>query len=265
VFPKPFQSLTRCRYWDLPFNNFNYSYVGVATDVYKYHTLSFDRLGIGKSSHGEPLNEIQSFLEVEATAKLTQMLRSGTFPSVNRTYSTVVHVGHSFGSAQTYSLVNKYPELSDGIVLTGFSMNSSFVGLFAAGNNLQQARLNQPLRFGGISGAMAETLINAYATNVFDYLAPIDLAVLPEPQNTPNGYLVPANAAANKYLFLKPHYYDPAILTLAEMTKQPVTIGELLTLGSVPMMNNYAGPVFVINGGKKHLAYLASTYTNSMF
>jgi pimeloyl-ACP methyl ester carboxylesterase len=226
----------------------------VATDVYKYYTLSFNRLGVGKSSHGDPLNEIQSFLEVEATAKLTEMLRNGTFPGVNHTFTTVIHVGHSFGSAQTYSLVNKYPELSDGIVLTGFSMNSSFVGLFAAGNNLQQASLNQPLRFGSITGTMAETFINLYATNVFDYLAPFDLGALPEPQNLPNGYMVPANAAANKYLFLKPLYYDPEILTLAEMTKQPVTIGELLTLGSVPAMNNFAGPVMVINGGKKYLA-----------
>jgi pimeloyl-ACP methyl ester carboxylesterase len=223
--------------------------------VYKYHTLSFDRLGVGKSSHGEPLNEIQSFLEFEATAKLTQMLRNGTFPNVNHTYSKVAHVGHSFGSAQTYSLVDKYPELSDGIVLTGFSMNSSFVGLFAAGNNLQQARLNQPLRFGSVNGTMAQSLINSYATNLFDYLAPIDLSTLPEPQNTPNGYLIPANAGANKYLFLKSHNYDPAILTFAETTKQPVTIGELLTLTSVPAMNNFAGPVFVINGGKNPFAY----------
>ncbi|EHK96828.1 hypothetical protein M7I_7453 [Glarea lozoyensis 74030] len=238
-------------YWDLPLNDFNYSYVQVATDVFKYHTLSFDRLGVGKSSHGDPVNEIQSFLEVEATAKLTQMLRAGTFPGVNHTYNTVVHVGHSFGSAQTYSLVNKYPSISDGVVLTGFSMNSSFIGLFAAGNNLQQAYLNQPLRFSNINGSQAQNLIDTYATNLFDYLAPFDLGSLPEPQNTPNGYLVPANAAANKYLFLKPQYYDPAILTLAEQTKQPVTIGELLTLGSVPMMNNFAGPVLVINGGTK--------------
>ena len=240
------------RYWDLPFNNYNYSYLDVATDKYKYCTLSFDRLGVGNSSHGEPLNEIQSFLEVEATAALTRMLRNGTFPgATNQTFAKVVHVGHSFGSAQTYSLVNKYPELSDGIILTGFSMNSSFVGLFAAGNNLQQANLNQPLRFSNITGSMAEMFINMYATNVFDYLAPVDLTTLPMPQNLPNGYMVPANAGANKYLFLKPMFYDPAILTLAEMTKQPVTVGELLTLGSVPMNNSFTGPVMVINGGKQ--------------
>ena len=121
------------RYWDLSFNNYNYSYVNVATDQYKYYTLSFDRLGIGNSSHGEPLNEIQSFIEIAATVQLTQMLRNGTFPGFNQTFSKVVHVGHSFGSAQTYALASMYPNITDGIVLTGFSMNGSFVSSFAAG------------------------------------------------------------------------------------------------------------------------------------
>ena len=47
-------------YWDLPFKNFNYSYVSVAVDQYGYSTLAWDRLGIGVSSHGDPLAEIQA-------------------------------------------------------------------------------------------------------------------------------------------------------------------------------------------------------------
>ena len=49
-------------YWDLPFNNYNYSYVNVAVDQYGYSTFTRDRLGIGMSDHGEPVNEIQAFL-----------------------------------------------------------------------------------------------------------------------------------------------------------------------------------------------------------
>lgn len=81
------------RYWDLSYNNFNYSYVDVATDGYKYCTLAYDRLGIGNSSHGEPLDEIQASLEVAALAELTMMLRDGTFPGVNQTFGKVTHVG----------------------------------------------------------------------------------------------------------------------------------------------------------------------------
>ena len=81
------------RYWDLSYNDFNYSYVDVATDKYKYCTLSYDRLGIGNSSHGEPLNEIQAFLEIAALAEMTMMLRNGTFPGVTQTFGKITHVG----------------------------------------------------------------------------------------------------------------------------------------------------------------------------
>lgn len=242
--------LTISSYWDLSFNDYNYSYIDVATDTYKYCTLSFDRLGIGNSSHGEPLNEIQSFLEVAATVQLTQMLRNGTFPGVNNTFSKVVHVGHSFGSAQTYSLANMYPDLTDGIVLTGFSMNSSFPPYFLAGGNFVLASKNQPIRFGSYNGTQIQELLQMYAEPLLDYITPLgeDLASAAPPQDLPNGYLINSDAEANKYLFFKPGYYDPAILTLAENTKQPVTLGEILTLGSLPMMNAFTGPVLVITG-----------------
>ena len=81
------------RYWDLSYNDFNYSYVDVATDKYKYCTLSYDRLGIGNSSHGEPLDEIQAFLEIAALAEMTMLLRNGTFPGVTQPFGKITHVG----------------------------------------------------------------------------------------------------------------------------------------------------------------------------
>lgn len=81
------------RYWDLSYNDFNYSYVDVATDTYQFCTLAYDRLGIGNSSHGEPLDEIQASLEIASLAEITNMLRNGTFPGVDKTFSKIVHVG----------------------------------------------------------------------------------------------------------------------------------------------------------------------------
>jgi len=189
----------------LSFNNYNYSYINVATDQYKYCTLSFDRLGIGNSSHGEPLNEIQIFIEIAATAQLTQMLRNGTFPGVNQTFNKVVHVGHSFGSAQTYALAGMHPNITDGIVLTGFSMNGSFVSSFAAGGNFQQANRNQPLRFSNITCIEAQNVLSMYAEPLVSYISPIDLASLPGPQALPNSYLVTSDIEGNKLQFFKPH------------------------------------------------------------
>ena len=235
----------------MSYNNYNYSYLNVATDEFGYYTLSFDRLGVGNSSHGDPVNEIQSFLEISATVELTKMLRAGTFPGMNHTFEKVVHVGHSFGSAQTYSLANMYPNLTDGIVLTGFSMTPTFATLFIAGGNFQLANVNQPLRFGAVNGTSVHTLLSEFAPNSV-FFAPLELSALPAPQNLSNGYIISSDIQANKYLFLKPNYYDPAILTLAESTKQPVTIGEILTLMSVPMTNNFPGPTFLIRGGEFH-------------
>jgi pimeloyl-ACP methyl ester carboxylesterase len=238
-------SLTWLRYWDLSFANYNYSYVDAATKA-GYCTLSYDRLGIGNSSHGEPRDEIQINLEIEALHQLTMMLQNGSYPGVNQTFGKTIHVGHSFGSAQTYALVNLYPNISDGAVLTGFSMNSSFVPSFAAGGNFRQANTNAPIRFGNTSARQIQQLIAE--SPLADYLTGIDLSDIPNGQGLPNGYLVSNNAEAIQLQFFQPGYFDPAVLTLSDQTKQPVTIGELLTLGSLATMNNYAGPVMVING-----------------
>ena len=254
------------RYWDNPYNDFNYSYIDVAVDTYKYCTLSYDRLGIGMSSHGEPLNEIQAFLEIAALAELTTMLRNGTLPGVGRAFGKVTHVGHSFGSAQTYALVNMYPSISDGIVLTGFSMNASFVPFFAAGADFVLASLNQPFRFGAVpyatgdailsslasifkvSTAAEETLSEAYGLT--DYLAGLETR---QRVQYGDGYLANKDVDTTQYLFLLPGHFDPGILYAGEMTKQPVTVGELLTLGSAPMMNAFKGPVLILTGCKQHL------------
>ncbi|KAL4927465.1 alpha/beta fold hydrolase [Aspergillus undulatus] len=57
-------------YWDIPFGN--YSYVDAAVSR-GYHTLFYDRLGIGMSAHGNPKNETQSFVELEALAQMTRL------------------------------------------------------------------------------------------------------------------------------------------------------------------------------------------------
>ncbi|CAG8895602.1 unnamed protein product [Penicillium nalgiovense] len=183
-------------YWDLPYNNYNYSYVDYVL-ARGYHTLSYDRLGLGKSSHGDAKNEIQSFLEIEALAQLTRM---------------VVHVGHSFGSAQTVALSAMYPELSDALVLTGYSTSADYMPMFLSGANFQQAQLN---------------------CKNSDYTA---------------GYLDSADMGSNIYLFFYPPHFDTGLLRYAEDNKKPMTIGELLTITGLPAQSNFTGPVYVIDG-----------------
>ncbi|EKG22039.1 hypothetical protein MPH_00630 [Macrophomina phaseolina MS6] len=235
-------------YWDLSYNDFAYSYVDHALDA-GYVTLSYDRLGIGKSQHGDPLNEIQANIEIAALRSLTSQLRSGSFPGVKTAYDTIVHVGHSFGSVQSYIFAHRYPDETQGIVLTGFALNSSFLGYFLAAGNFQLASVNSPLRFGSpdLAGTVQDFLFKY--TPLFDYVQPIDVTALDQtPQNLPDGYIVPTNAGGNQFQFLEPPYFDVDIVPFIESSKQPVTLGEILTIGNIPAPNDFAGPVLVFTG-----------------
>ncbi|RDI81626.1 hypothetical protein Vi05172_g8392 [Venturia inaequalis] len=200
-------------YWDISYNNYNYSYVSQATDKYGYSTFFFDRLGIGMSSRGEPINEIQVNLEIAALQALTTMLRNGTVPGCSYKPKKTVHVGHSFGSIQTYSLAVLTPQLSDGLILTGFSQNGSFPPYFELGGNFILAK------------------------NV------------PSLTSYPVGYFASGDASAVQTNFFAPKVFDPAILAFATSTGQPVTPGELITLGGLSgMKSTFTGPVLIITG-----------------
>lgn len=152
-------------YWDFPYNNYNYSYVNRAVEEYGYATFSHDRLGIGMSSHGEPVNEIQVQLEIAALKKLTDLLRAGEIPGVPK-FKKVIHVGHSFGSVQSYALAAMYPDITDGLGLTGFSQNGTFLPFFQYGGGFTQANLNPNLT-SYVDGYLAPATASAVQTNFF--------------------------------------------------------------------------------------------------
>ncbi|GKT47179.1 uncharacterized protein ColSpa_07360 [Colletotrichum spaethianum] len=202
-------------YWDFPAHGYNYSYVGPAVDDYGYSTFSWDRLGIAESSHGEPVNEIQGWLELAALKALTDKLRAGTVPGVGCTFEKFVHVGHSFGSVHSYALTAMYPDISDGVILTGFAANSTFLPYFFLG------------------GAFVE------ANNA------------PSLSHYPPGYMASSYEGGVQICFFAEDNFDPAILKAAYQSRQPVTVGELLTIGGeAGSPSTFAKPVLVITGEK---------------
>ena len=201
-------------YRNFPYNNYNYSYVNRALDR-GYSTLSYDRLGLGQSSYGESVNEIQSWLEVASLEYLTKLLRKAKVPGIRFKFDKVVHVGHSFGSIQSYGLAASQPDLTDGIVLTGFSMAATFAPWFGYGGNFVLAN-------------------NVKSLGKY-----------------PDGYLAGGDLSSTQNNFFAPGQFDPDILSAAFAAGQPVTVGELLTLGGpVSTINNFGGPVLVITGGR---------------
>lgn len=200
-------------YWDLSFNNYNYSYVEQALAA-NYSTLTHDRLGIGESSRDDPINAIQANLEVAALAALTQLAMNGSIDGVDA-YSDVIHVGHSFGSVQTYALTRDYPDLSSAIILQGFSQNATFLPYFQLGGNFIAVQ-NSPLNMSYDAGYFAAGSKSGVQTN-----------------------------------FFSPSDFDPEILDLAFETGQPVSQGELLSIaGAAGGVNNFRGPVLIITGGR---------------
>jgi pimeloyl-ACP methyl ester carboxylesterase len=207
------------------------------------------------------------------------MLRQGTLPSVAYAFNTsgsIVNVGHSWGSQLTYGLSSLHPNVTDAVVLTGFSTNGSFANGLTASTNSEIASLNQPLRFG--SGSVSaqnqsrtlSSLTSILASSAFD-LTPSQQADLlrsttlwdivsglpstpsfpSSPQNLSSGYLTWASSFGNQYNFLHPPGIDPMILPYSESTKQPYTMGELLTTGNISPASPIAaftGPVLIING-----------------
>lgn len=186
-------------------------------DQYGYSTLAIDRLGIGQSTHfTDPINEGQLWLEVAALKQVTELARNASLPGGcgSSGFQKIVHVGHSFGSSQTYALTAQDPSISDGIILTGFSQNGSFASQFILGSNLIIANTVSSL--------------SSFTT----------------------GYLAPNSVVGVQIDFFAPNSFDPNLLQDAYMTGQPVTPGEILTLvGASAKPNNFAKPVLVITGG----------------
>jgi pimeloyl-ACP methyl ester carboxylesterase len=264
-------------YWDLPYNNFNYSYVETAVRN-GYATLAIDRLGIGNSSHGDPFNEIQARAEVEALNAVTLKLRHGEIPGIKQAFKKVVHVGHSFGSIQSYWLSSLYPNNTDGLVLTGWSARGDFLPTSIGAWNFQSARLNQPFRFGNSSNEKVKAAFNDYLSgdklvnglhtllqtldvnlsthDIWNEIATTTLGNLIAgynlsftiPLDYPSGYLAHSSLQGNQFVFYLPGHFDLSLALLSEYTKQPVTVGELLTIGTAPPSSSFKGPVFVFTG-----------------
>jgi pimeloyl-ACP methyl ester carboxylesterase len=197
------------RYWDFGGNDYNY--VTSAT-TQGYATLSYDRLGVGHSEHADPYSEIQILTQVDILAEISRLVQTGELHKRISKPEKLVHVGHSFGSLITNGLVAAHPSLSDGVVLTGFSHNTSWTPLFELCLGFELARTNNLARFRGYD----------------------------------SGYLTWGNEYDNQCAFYTYPFFDTRVLKQAERIKAPFAISELLSFASVPLAApNFTGPVLV--------------------
>ncbi|RFU75771.1 hypothetical protein TARUN_6530 [Trichoderma arundinaceum] len=201
-------------YWDFPIDNFNYSYVARAVDEEGYSTFAWDRLGIAGSSKGNPINEIQQYLEIAALTELSYQLRDGSIKGIKTKFDKFVHVGHSFGSAITYNFVHANPDFSDAAVLTGFSQNPSFVAAFLLGGNFEPVKKIPALK-----------------------------------STYPVGYVAPQSSIGVNIQFFAPNDFNPKVLESSFATGQAAAPGEILTIGAgTGVVNDFKGHLLIITG-----------------
>jgi pimeloyl-ACP methyl ester carboxylesterase len=124
-------------YWDFPYQPDTYSYARTALRAGDA-VFNFDRLGMGLSDH-----PFGASLDVDTQAYvLHQTLNALT---AERDFNAVVMLGHSFGSTISLAHALKYPEQSDGIVLTGFIHNFNPAFAQAMGQGVSFAAFSGPL------------------------------------------------------------------------------------------------------------------------
>jgi pimeloyl-ACP methyl ester carboxylesterase len=139
-------------------------------------------------------------------------------------------VGHSFGSTITSTLGANHPDLTDGIVVTGFSTNASFAVVFAISSTFEIAADMEPDKWGNLS----------------------------------NGYLTWPDKQANQYSFLTWPYFSPGVLDAAESKKPPFRVSEFLTALPMPAPE-YDGPLLAYTPlCEPQKPVICLTYTVSM-
>ncbi|EME38836.1 hypothetical protein DOTSEDRAFT_92135 [Dothistroma septosporum NZE10] len=195
-------------YWDAAPG---YSYVDYAAER-GYPAFLFDRLGVGLSDHPDPIQIVQISIQVAINHELIRMLRDSSF--AGHAFDRVVGVGHSYGSANLVGVATAYPSDFDALVLTGFSSSLAGIPIATATFGLSIASQSQPTRFVGLS----------------------------------NGYVTSASVASLQGFFFRAPGFDPALLNLAENTKQTTSLGEQLLFGKPRPAANFTGPIDVVNG-----------------
>ena len=132
-------------YWDIAPG---YSYIDAAVEA-GYATFSYDRIGVGKSEHPDPMQVVQGPLQVEIAHALVTRIRNSQMGQ--HAFKNVVGVGHSAGTTVTQAVTTKYPKDFDAVILTGSSTSGSFVGTASASFDFTIANTDASGKFSSLS------------------------------------------------------------------------------------------------------------------
>ncbi|KAF4637400.1 hypothetical protein G7Y89_g690 [Cudoniella acicularis] len=201
-------------YWDPSISPEKYSFVDWVI-ARGYSVFFYDRLGVGKSSLVSGYVN-QASIQVSILTELATAVKSGKYTGSIGTPSSLVLVGHSFGSVISSAVVMASPTLADGLILTGFSFNSN----------------------------------SSRGSGVFETWQPrIASGEDPKWRALDNGYLTGVDIFSNVNIFFKAPDYDLDVVEYAEKIKQPFGINEVFSSGAVNTTTaEFTGPTMIIAG-----------------
>lgn len=156
-------------------------------------------------------------IQVAILSALTDSIRQGHYTDTLGIPTSIVLVGHSFGSYVSSALAAIESSIADAIVLTGYSLSGGDARVVLEG-------------FG-------PRVANLQGSDVFcDF---------------DSGYLTTVDIFASINNFYKAPLYEHDVAEFAEKTKQPFAIAEALTLPLAPTNieeSNFTSPALVISG-----------------
>lgn len=161
------------------------------------------------------------------SAIIADALRNGDLGDLG-SFSTVVGIGHSYGSNLMVGVASVSPAVFDALILTGFTYNATRGPLGTASFESIIATVTYPCRFSGLS--------NAYVT-------------------TPS-------ISADQQVFFHHPDYTQAALSLFTATKSEYSLGQLDTF--VEPRKSFNKPVLVMTGENDGPYCAANCYVTSL-
>lgn len=210
-------------YWDIQFQAERYSFVRFAAG-HGFSTLNLARLGNGRSAHPDPLNVVQTPLQVAIQIEILKLAREGRIPGASgRRFRTLVGLGHSLSSVILNGVIaDAAPGQLQAAIFSGYSHTGSVLVInVTEAVGLLPARQVVPARFRGLA----------------------------------SGFLTSHNETNRAVFYGPPGTFDPRVLAYDEATKDLVSKGELGTL-NVPVLtaaSAFRGDVLIINGASDQL------------
>ncbi|MGI9291154.1 MAG: alpha/beta fold hydrolase [Gammaproteobacteria bacterium] len=194
-------------YWDFPYQPDTYSYARAALRAGDA-VFNFDRLGMGLSDHpfGIALDvDTQAYVLHQALDVLAS----------EHEFEATVMLGHSFGSTISLAHSLRWPEQSDGIVLTGFIHNF---------NPAFGAAMGQSIGFAAFSGPLSGSLVDPTYT-------------ISKPDSRNDVFYTTDNT-------------DPEVMVTDNDTRETTAVGELISMSRyfADQSKQLTVPVFVLIG-----------------